>query len=454
MQTYNNTSKRRVSKDHNLPSAMYHPPSPGASVSASARLSDQQAEQPKTKLLAQFRADWDFPRMVASLPPGSKTYFTSSPYFAKDVKFTLRTLRAFEKLAELVPKEQREAKLEELGGMLCGRHKGHKRKGWPEDKKWPIGGTDEQKDENMGLDVKELIKELEPTFQDSEEDDRTADDKTTAHVRNEPSTNKTRAELSTSSTRAPSDTNKAPRPRSLSVVDEEKSNEDRQALLTAISDNWPSWSIAKYLPKHAVPLGRPVADWPFGLLQAVLELSRATAGRDKEVRDRLAEEFRSKKKRFSHQTSLDSIKAVRNSFNGKGKMARTESSGDEQADNTNVVAGPSTEQTAPSQTEPAVKPSTSSTAKATTELRSAPTAEPPTQPTHKRPDDQDSTSEPPPKRAKHAAEEQNAPAPASPTQDPVSPSVAGSEPTRSRRYLSGQINKQIIVAEFNKILLQ
>ncbi|KAJ4345972.1 hypothetical protein N0V95_005837 [Ascochyta clinopodiicola] len=422
MQIYD-SSKRRVTKDRDPPSS-------------------------ETKQLARFRTDWDFPRMIASLPHGSRDYFTSHAYFTRDTKFTTRTLRAFEKLAELVPEAQREAKLKELGIVLCSRRRGRKRDARSEDQGWSIGGTDEQKDKNLRLDVKTLTNELESTFEDSEEEDeQTAHNKTAAHVGNERSTNKTRAKRSAS--------------RTLPVADEEHSNEEHQAIITAISENWLSWPIAEYLPRHAVPIGRYVADWPFDLLQAVLELSRATAGRDEEVRDRLAEEFRSPPKKFSHQRSLDNIKAVRDWFNGKSKMARTESSSGGPAGDVDAVVGPSTEQTSPSQPGPAAKAGTSSTAKATPELRRSPiesttAAEPsiptPTpQSTHKRIGAQDSTSEPPPKRAKHAAEERNAAAAASPTHAPASVSIARSESTRVRRYSSGDMNMQIIVAEFNKV---
>ncbi|KAF9697871.1 hypothetical protein EKO04_004253 [Ascochyta lentis] len=416
-------------------------PSPAApSTPAIPPPPNQQEEETKSRLFAQTRAVWDFPKMVASFSAAARDYFTI--YFNKDTKFTLRTVRAFEKLAELVPAEQRDDTLKDLGLLLCSRYKGRRGKGQG------IGATDELKDANLRFDVKMLIKRLDSSFKDSEAEEEEEEIADNTSIANQMLSN----------------TNRTSRSRGPSVTDHKHSNEDPYPVITAISNNWLSWPIKDYLPDHAYPFGRHESDWPLDLLQAVLELSNTTAGQDEEVQHKLRDVFQSTKK-FSHKKSLEKIEAVRRSFLRNDEPAQPESSGE--GSNSDEVDGRTTKQTPAPQPSQAAKSTLSSAA---AKIRATTTEPPPTTPlTRKRPINRDDASEPPQKRTKHKVadeakgegerkaeaedeaegEGESGGVSASPT--PTESAPTDSEPSPPRRYSSGQVNMQIIIAEFEKI---
>ncbi|KAF9700359.1 hypothetical protein EKO04_001697 [Ascochyta lentis] len=100
------------------------------------------------------------------------------------------------------------------------------------------------------------------------------------------------------------------------VVEGEGDSADRPSeIILGISNNWLKRPIADYLPEHAYPAnGRgDVYSWPLQLLEALLQLSRVTAGQERELRNRLTGAFASAK-RYSLSRSLKNIKAVHDSF--------------------------------------------------------------------------------------------------------------------------------------------
>ncbi|KAJ4350890.1 hypothetical protein N0V95_004338 [Ascochyta clinopodiicola] len=106
----------------------------------------------------------------------------------------------------------------------------------------------------------------------------------------------------------------------------EHSLDERSSIISKISDNWLEGTIADYLPEHAYPAnGRGnILQWPFALLEALLELSIVTAVQDEDLRSKLSGAFVSAK-RYSLARSLKNIKAVHDSFVKKDSTESSES---------------------------------------------------------------------------------------------------------------------------------
>ncbi|KAF1925090.1 uncharacterized protein M421DRAFT_8175 [Didymella exigua CBS 183.55] len=148
-----------------------------------------------------------------------------------------------------------------------------------------IGKSDIAKDGNLGHDIQSLIRELKGKFRASRADDEEQDNTDPAQPNGE-----------ASDTERPMEPSQGVVGGQLESADEaQQGKEDARAVLTAIYENWDS-TIREYLPDES-HLESYEGDWPLGLLQLVLQLSRLIATQDTEdVREFLKKEFGSKDK--------------------------------------------------------------------------------------------------------------------------------------------------------------
>ncbi|KAF2633987.1 hypothetical protein BU25DRAFT_453688 [Macroventuria anomochaeta] len=412
---------------------------PLSSPPTSAVLSDQ-ADQLRIEQLECTRADWDFETMINDA--GDENNRTRLRlHFDNDAAFTTQTIKAFGTLAKLIPgKEERDKQLVKLRSALCNRLKGHRPKALGGFRAPPFGDDDARKDKSVRDEVKKLITDLDPKFEDGEdeEDGKEAetvnsgkarpDETTTTANKGEPSKGNTSRQQSTVSEGAQAGKGQKPRQGSQSAVDDEYSHEGRLALEQAILDNWREHrgSIPDHLPDDAYPSGIHVTDWPFDLLEALVSLSNVTRGRDMEdIRAKLDDAF-PPTKQYSHGRSLDFIKAARDYYDkGKNKESQTDqhegrpaNNASETADDVSHSGGqqeilppPTTKLTRKPRTTTATKaarPNPGSQAGQDAQVEGTATAQPSTQPVApqpagKRSNNEVADTEPPPKKTKRAA---------------------------------------------------
>ena len=98
---------------------MDNPPSPPLSSHPTSAVLQDQADQLKVDRLERVRANWDFKTMLDNVnDPASQKRLRL--HFTKDAAWTMQTIKAFKRLAQLIAdKKKRNEHLETLRKMWC-----------------------------------------------------------------------------------------------------------------------------------------------------------------------------------------------------------------------------------------------------------------------------------------------------------------------------------------------
>lgn len=307
----------------------------GLSTPPSSPVLDGQAEQMTTELLAQIRAEWNFEKMIDDIED-HRSRKRLRDHFNNDSAWTIPTIKALEELAKLSPKEEkRNEQLNSLRKALNARCKGYHRKG----KKVPTFGKDDaKKDTSVRAEVKILIKKLNPTFEDSEDEQQDEEveaetTRTNAKLHKTGSTQYGEKSSETGGTHPSSDIGNGVQTEKIGVSQQSGSfalrkphdKAEHQALRTKISENWLTATLPKHLPDNAHPKSHE-SEWPYDLLEAIFELSNLTAGEDVEdIRRGLDAVFESTEQ-YQRKTALKIMRTLLASTDREQGEAQVENS--------------------------------------------------------------------------------------------------------------------------------
>lgn len=317
-----------------------------ASGSAAKQLPMASAAQ-----LAEFKSVWDFGTCIDAWNPRPGKDITGTcrkgkdvlkALFANDKMYRAATLRLFAIWASLTSNAQRNDQMQQLVKMLYNRWGGHRKTKGKSAADMSIGSTEnncQKKDENLRSDLRELLGKWYPDADldaDPEGDDEVEEEPDAGEVPSEGEDDDDGTANPEIEDEIPGDTHS---PQSEDIPSDDEDEEDEHAediedtediesagkaseisdsvspsqdtapqqpleepasaeseddpahsVRTEISHNWDD-KLEDYLPENARPK-KHVSDWPLNLLEAILELSRLTAGRKaRAVRLMLQQEF-------------------------------------------------------------------------------------------------------------------------------------------------------------------